>query len=267
MPHLRIFDIQHNDNSHDQMTCNNLNNLFISSFWLQHQWFFTHQCYSRGNWKQINFYSTNPYRRKHYTIYDEIEKENCLHNQEANLDLVDHVHIQGEKTMLSCLNYFPNATNLTLSHSFNKSIDETIINLNRILPLIQLTKLSIDCDGFSFDKVIELIHFTPNIHTLKVYSMNLYKIDSILSIQKTKLLINLCHRLEHINIDILWQDFESILQLLLTKNNNNTCHLCSLCLKYGSKRMRKKLEKLIKSKNLLDNYSIKLIRSKLYLWW
>ncbi|CAF0829401.1 unnamed protein product [Rotaria sordida] len=206
-------------------------------------------------------------QRKHYTIYDEIEKENCLHNQEANLDLVDHVHIQGEKTMLSCLNYFPNATNLTLSHSFNKSIDEIIINLNQILPLIQLTTLSIDCDGFSFDKVIELIHFTPNIHTLKVYSMNLYKIDSILSIQKTKLLINLCHRLEHINIDILWQDFESILQLLLTKNNNNTCHLCSLCLKYGSKRMRKKLEKLIKSKNLLDNYSIKLIRSKLYLWW
>ncbi|CAF3943893.1 unnamed protein product [Rotaria sordida] len=293
MPHLRIFDIQHNDNSHDQMTCHNLNNLFISSFWLQHQWFFTHQCYSRGNWKQINFYSTNPYRRKHYTIYGEIEKENCLHNQETNLDLVDHVHIQGEKTMLSCLNYFPNATNLTLSHSFNKSIDEIIINLNQILPLIQLTTLSIDCDGFSFDKVIELIHFTPNIHTLKVYSMNLYRIDSILPIQKSKtfrlvsnrnliknftidnrcifeqakLLINLCRRLEHINIDVLWQDFESILQLLLTKNNNNTCHLCSLCLKYGSKRMRKKLEKLIKSKNLLDNYSIKLIRSKLYLWW
>ncbi|CAF3887774.1 unnamed protein product [Rotaria sordida] len=62
MPYLRIFDIQHNDNSYDQMTCNNLNNLFISSFWLKHQWFFTHQCYSRGYGKQINFYSTNPYR-------------------------------------------------------------------------------------------------------------------------------------------------------------------------------------------------------------
>jgi hypothetical protein len=66
MPHLRIFDIEHRDNllvdNNPQLTCTSLNNLFISSFWCEHQWFFTHQCFWQENRNQVIFYSTNPYR-------------------------------------------------------------------------------------------------------------------------------------------------------------------------------------------------------------
>ncbi len=66
MPYLRVFDIEHRDHMHLQndisLTCTNLNNMFTSSFWIDHHWFFAHQCFFHRNSNQIIFYSTNPYR-------------------------------------------------------------------------------------------------------------------------------------------------------------------------------------------------------------
>lgn len=66
MPHLRIFDLEHRDHSYIandvSLTCIRLNRIFTSPFWREHQWSFTHQCFWQGNWNQVIFYSTNPYR-------------------------------------------------------------------------------------------------------------------------------------------------------------------------------------------------------------
>jgi len=63
MPHLRIFDINHHGYAPDnQLTFHDLINQFNSSFWIEKQWFFTHQ----HDWKKdLNsgiLYSTDPYR-------------------------------------------------------------------------------------------------------------------------------------------------------------------------------------------------------------
>ena len=50
----------------------------------------------------------------------------------------------------------------------------------------QLTKLFIECHHFSFQQLIELLQFTPNVHVLKLDSILLYRTDSV-SIQQNEL--------------------------------------------------------------------------------
>ena len=66
LPKLRIFDLKHQYSflTSDELSATSwrLHRIFASSFWLEHQWFFTHQvCFESGLYHLI-FYSTNPYR-------------------------------------------------------------------------------------------------------------------------------------------------------------------------------------------------------------
>jgi hypothetical protein len=71
------------------------------------------------------------------------------------------------------MNYFPNATELTFIDGFSFHHLSVATILNRIIPLQQLTKLAIKFHHLSFRKLIELLYFTPNIHTLTFRSMSL----------------------------------------------------------------------------------------------
>jgi hypothetical protein len=82
-----------------------------------------------------------------------------------------------------------------------------------------------------------------------------------------KLLIALCPRLEQLVIDTDAQQTESVVRLILLKTKTNLQQLCSLCIKNPAKSMAGILKTLIESEELLDNYSIKLIDTELYLWW
>jgi hypothetical protein len=66
MPYLRIFDIQcsyrYVRNSTIQKVHEFQLNQFTTSFWYEHQWFFTYHDYFRYGYHYITFYSTNPYR-------------------------------------------------------------------------------------------------------------------------------------------------------------------------------------------------------------
>ena len=193
---------------------------------------------------------------------------------------------------MNCVNYFPNAIALTLSNSFNVLNNEIIHFLNHIIPLTQLTQLFIDCSEFCFGKVINLMRFTPNIHTLKVYSMTYSTLDStsieesdvfqfvsnrnmiktfIVKIECTlehvKILVNLCRQLQQLTIGIDWTDFERISGLLLSKMDDRPRYLFSLCLTDANELVLENLSVLIKSKQWLNAYSIELIDSKLHLWW
>ncbi|CAF3771071.1 unnamed protein product [Rotaria sp. Silwood1] len=150
IPQLRIFDFQHrnmiensNNNNYDNMI-----NRFYSSFWYEHKWFFVHHFYKKQNVNEIIFYSINPYRRKEYTLYEQLNTNipSYLHKNDVNS--VDHVNIHGEKATKNCLSYFSKAMKLTLSHSFAESRIWLGLILNHIVPLKQLTTLIIDCGDF-----------------------------------------------------------------------------------------------------------------------
>jgi hypothetical protein len=187
---------------------------------------------------------------------------------------------------------FPNATQLTLSENFDVPRDSIATNLNRIISLGQITELTLDCHRFHFEQIIKLLYFTPNIRTLKLDSILLYGTDSgsiehsdifkIVSntnivanltidkestLEKIQLLVALFPRLEYLTINLYKEDLESIARFLLSKFNDNTRHLSTLCVSKQRSILMERLRNLLESEDLLDDYTIKLINRKLYLWW
>jgi hypothetical protein len=190
------------------------------------------------------------------------------------------------------MNYFPNATELTLEDGFSTTRNSIGTILSRIIPLKQLTKLVIECHYFSFMKMIDLLSHTPNIHTLIFESMPFYRNDFIsieqsetfrfvsstnnitdvtfkekCTLEKLRLLVALCPRLQHLTINTFMKDLEPITGFLLERTNQNTSHLFSLCFLRACSSWYAKLNTLIKSEILLDDYMLKLVGTKLYLWW
>ncbi|CAF4985919.1 unnamed protein product, partial [Rotaria sp. Silwood1] len=152
---------------------------------LQHQWFFDHH-YHQIIWSNAAiFYSRNPYR-KDYVLYDELVENIWSSRFGINEDPIHHICIHGKNMIKESIDHFPNATILTFCETFEVCCDSIAIDLNRSLPLKQLTKLTIECHRFSFEQLIKLLQFTPNVHVLKLDSILLYRTDSV-SIQQNEL--------------------------------------------------------------------------------
>ncbi|CAF2701888.1 unnamed protein product [Rotaria sp. Silwood2] len=187
---------------------------------------------------------------------------------------------------------FRNATKLTLSDTFEIPRDSIVRDLNRIIPLEQLSTLSLDCHRFAFHQVIELLNFTPNVHTLKLNSILLNGSDSVSiqqnatfqivsntnivknmiiakesTLEKIQLLVAIFPRLEYLTINLYREDLETIARFLLSKPNNNTRNLSLLCISKQLRDLVEKLRVLIEVENLLDDFTLKVIHRKLYLWW
>ena len=125
--------------------------------------------------------------------------------------------------------------------------------------------------------MLKLLYSTQNLHTLKgrflhfndmecevnqqnesfrlVSNTNMIKnvtIHEMCTLEKAKLLVNLCPRLEQLSIGIDRKNFQSVIRILLSKNNNNAHHLFFLCLGMVPKLCIRQLKRLIKLEKLLD---------------
>jgi len=221
-----------------------------------------------------------------------VKEKACLPSYETNFKSVHHVRIDSAEDMIICQNYFPNTTELTLGNGFSTTRDSIASILNPIIPLKQLTKLVIQCHYFSFIRVMDLLRNSPNIQTLILESMPLYKKDRILiqqsetfrllsntntitdvtlkrkcTLEKIELIFALCPGLQHFTLDTYRKKMESLIQLLLEKIKKNASHTFSLCFPRATKNCYKKLEALIESETLIDDYMLKLVRSELHLRW
>ncbi|CAF4268043.1 unnamed protein product, partial [Adineta steineri] len=256
------------------------------------QSFFTQQYFQEQNRNRTIFYSTDPYRRKHYTLYNNIYQTTCLNSKETHLKSVQNLKIQNDKETINCKYYFPNATTLTLQNKLSPTYNLISVNLSRVIPLKQLTKLVIESNPISLTKLIELLRCTPHIHTLVLKSMSLYGINynSIqqnqsfqlvsnantitnvtcngeCTLEKLQILVALFPRIQHLTIKPHTKNLESCTRFLVEKTNRNTNHLCSLCLLTTAKNWLTRLNTLIASETLLDDYMLKMIDWHLYLWW
>lgn len=124
----------------------------------------------------------------------------------------------------------------------------------RSMPWLRENYLSIEQSG-KFQRVSE-----TNMVTHIIYKGE-YTMDEV------KLLVALCPRVQHLSIYLEQSTGESVIRFLLDRTNPNTCHLCSLGIRRYATFWLDKLNHLLKSKSLLNDYTLKLIDSELYLWW
>ncbi|CAF0863837.1 unnamed protein product [Rotaria sordida] len=257
MLNLCIFDFEHqyrtwfyND---DRQVYEAQINMFNSLFWIERQWFFENQYYRIRYSNIATLYSTNPYRFKQKKIgsYDLDTKENPVH----------HVCIHSTNVMEKFVDNFRNVTELTLFDTFDVSCDSIVRSLNRIIPLKQLSTLSLDCHRFPFDQVIELLN------SILFYRADSISIQQKSTLEKIQLLVALFSRLEYFTINLYQKDLETIAKFLLSKFNNNSRHLSSLCISKQRRDLIEKLRILIEIEKLPDDFTIKFINRKLYLWW
>jgi hypothetical protein len=234
------------------------------------------------------------FRRKHYTLYEQPKTNIPLHHNESNFDSVEHLRIESGQSIISSKNYFRNTTAITFKDDCPMTYDSIAFTLSHSIPLKQLTTLFFECEYFSVQKILKILCCTPNIHTLKLKTISGYqnKNDDTLveknedfhlvsdtnvitnvtfegdcTLDKIKLLVTLCPRMEHLTIKTRSKTLESILRFLLDRTNQRTSHLCSLCFSRVYNDCLEKAVMLIKSEALLNDYTLKKIAWKLYLWW
>ncbi|CAF4940100.1 unnamed protein product [Rotaria sp. Silwood1] len=188
MPNLYIFDFEHQYRTwgyfNDRQTYEAQINMFNSLFWIKRQWFFEHQYCQIRNSTYAIFYSTNSYKKEFYILDEDLDKNIGSPSLEIEENPAYHVGIYSINAMEKFIGNFRNATKLTLFDTFDKPRNSIVRSLNRIMPLKQLSTLSIDCHHFPFDQIDELLYSTPNVHTLKLHSILLYRIDSVSMQQK-----------------------------------------------------------------------------------
>ncbi|CAF4003842.1 unnamed protein product [Rotaria sp. Silwood1] len=293
MPCLRIFDINHtNPVTYDTSRYQTLINGFDSLFWIERKWFFTYQYDWSTYYRDLLFYSTNPYRRKDYKFLWERNPQECSLVQESNLNLIQHILMYSYEIKNVSLNYFPNVTQITIKHYPRTPNGSIITSLDNMIRLKQLKKLTIQCHDFPFEELVKLLSFTLNLNTLKLKLLSMNEIDLKL-IQQTEnfqyvskmnqikhldlfqlcefnqieLIISLFSQLEYFKTGINYKEIRQIKRYLLSKINNKTEHLFFLCVSGVPKICLKELNALIKSENLLNDYCIRFINRDLYLWW
>ncbi|CAF1467435.1 unnamed protein product, partial [Rotaria sp. Silwood1] len=175
----------------------------------------------------------------------------CSNIEKENLNSVKHLYIASEEIGHNCVNYFPNVKTLSIKNTFSKPIDSTIATLQCMIPLMQLTKLIIECFIFPIKNIINLLYLTPNIHTLSLNSLllndmnkNSKKQNEILqyiskknkiqklvlnwrrSLSNIQFVVDLFPRLKYLKVEMDRKEIKQIIQFLLSKTHNKTRNLC-----------------------------------------
>ncbi|CAF0998854.1 unnamed protein product [Rotaria sordida] len=289
IPNLHIFDMKNSyTTAMDGFLYLCLSGHFRSKFWKEKQWFFDHQydCHESSN--NGTFYSTNPYRRKDHTFH--WQYNHCIDSNVKKHDFksVKHINICGKRAINNYVIYFSNATELTIKNYGKTYYGSMLTVLNQILPLKQLKKLIIDCNDFPIQQVLNLISLTPNLRLLKwnfqsidqtklkliEQSETFRSLSNTNKIQNLQILhcclfdeiqffIKLFPQLESLQIAVFRKQIIQIIRCLLSKMD----HLFFLHITDIIKTYLQKLNFLIKSENLLNDYLIKFIDHDLYLWW
>ena len=229
--------------------------------------------------------------RKDYYLAEEFEGKQCSFPLENNLQSVEHLRISSKELLTHSNNYFANVTQLTIANAPNTLDESFLIPLNRLIPLKQLTHLTIEYNWLAVENIVRLIHSAPNLHTLKMDSYisekelqsleqstvfqdvltknrvrYIYCSDLCL-LTEIKVLMKLFPRMEYLDVSISRKEINQIITHLFRKNFRSLHRLVSLCLTEVPKVCLQEVDQLLKWENLLENYCLKHLNGDLYIWW
>ncbi|CAF1392396.1 unnamed protein product [Rotaria magnacalcarata] len=292
MSQLRVFDIEHEHvlkNGTDINLYQNLTNQFTTSFWTKRKWFFGHQHSCLGHSNHVIFYSTHSYRRNYYKLRNVCNRYNYLRQTVYNLDVVRHVHIGQQSRLNYCSIYFPNATELAISDA---AFDGSACSLlGNIVCLSKLTKIVIDYKITHFSETMQILNSAYNCQTLVIHFFSVDEsqlsftqtsetfrllssrnnirnltVKSLCTLQQVEFLVQLCPRLQHLDIHVSHEDFQSIIKYFL-RNYEGIRNLLTLHIKSSEDIWIEKVINTIAEERQVDEISAKVIGYfQCYLW-
>jgi hypothetical protein len=215
---------------------------------------------------EIDLHYLYAFRETHCRSFKMNDTNSCPFQPKIILNSVDHIHICSRKALNNCENYFPNVTNLTFYYYFGASYGSFATNLNRIIPLLQITKLVIKDYNVWLTQLIEILLFTINIHILKFPWISVSDTEYT-SIQQSESFIFVSNTNSIKTVSLSRMCRLAFVRLLLSENKNNNYGLFSLCISRVLKLCIRDVKKLIKSEKFLHDYLIKYMNRDLYLCW
>ncbi|CAF1152145.1 unnamed protein product [Adineta steineri] len=284
MPFLCIFDLQYSV-SIDKDTRQLLIDRFSSKFWIEKQWFFDYYYYYKDEYSYyLNFFSIVPYRYDEYVLHEKFNENKSKLYKSNNINFARHLILEGCLKTNQYSIQFPRATKLTLKDDNIPKNSLFINDMKSIIPLLQITELSIKDNVLTINQFIEILCLFPNVQTLtlsnkiqlgskrtntrQLLSRNnrithLIIDDDECQFVYIDFLIDLFPHLEYLEISLDENHLEEILRFLFLKLK----YLFSLFLLNINYDTIEKIQILIKNEKLITNYTIERIHGGLYLWW
>ena len=289
LPNLRIFNFEQQFRiwfaQIDQHIIDNYVKKFNSIFWSSRQWFFN-CCYFSTSFGELAYlYSANPYRHI-FIIYNETSNQ-----INENMNSVKQLYIHSSEAMRTFPTCFSNVTQVTLSSRFNLKRNTFLNDFSHLISLRNLTELTLNCDRFHFEQILELLSYSPNIHTLNLNTLSLGRTKStviqqtdlfrlvsntnmishltirqLIRLKKVQLITALCCRLECLTVNVANDDLKPIIRYLLSKCEKKKRYLSSICFTKCS-RFTEDIQRVISNEQLLDNYTLNSANGKVFLWW
>ncbi|CAF1461121.1 unnamed protein product [Rotaria magnacalcarata] len=298
MPQLREFHFDHHVDNDDMDILPDRESIdqFTSKFWTEQQWFFEFK-----NEAAQYVYSIHPYRERWYDYCehdrnDVYVNESMLQQRSTYLDI-----FRQQATTNACRSsisrsqftigfYPPDFWNLSFIDDMKFSFLEA-----------QFNHLSIQCRETPVDLLIEIIHLLPQLKSLELSSLPLAHVSSLPAettgmlllvsitneitrvklnkmgeVEQIHLLMNLCPRMQYLEIEcVTYVDLENLLGSILM--NNSTCvpYLCclSICTFDAHEKITQQLNAIIDFERLSDperafcDYTIQRTHSRIFLRW
>ena len=245
---------------------------FHSSFWIKRQWVSQQYIDTNHYPRSFPIYSISPYRKKWYN------SKNAIQSSEDNVSGLSQdieLRLTGE--------------------FFNKPYLTEIIQRRSLITVLHLISLRV-CLYTNTHKLIEILNFLPNLHSLRIKSYSLAPfpemihqpisvirslslqnqinklfIEGIRYCEEVLLFIHLCSHLEHLEIHcenhIDLQSF--IVSILIHSDVRSHRHLRSLCVhsNKADNQIVQFLQEMIDANKLFPSCTIEQTLTRIYLVW
>ena len=231
-------------------------------------------------------------RRNHYQLYKRRDTDICP-LLETGFNAARHITIMGNQAAVDCLLRFPCAIQLTLNDYNAENRPSFIDDLNRIVPLAQLTRLVIMGYSISISKLPELLYHVPNTHSLtfspmpklaadfetKQHMQNASLIPQTNKIAKVTIeddctlhhinfLGIICPRMECLTTRTTKiDDLYLIIRFLVQRSASSSQPGFSFCVRNVDEISFKELRTTIFDEKLLNDYLFERVNRGLYLCW
>jgi hypothetical protein len=232
------------------------------------------------------------FRRKSFFLtHRSCMKFKC--HKEIGVHCIQHLIIREQFATCQCIQYFPKVTKVTLYDSCIDSNWFTDTQFSSIMSLTQLNSLTIYTSMIKLNVIVDMLRLTPNVHTI-TFTFTTMRGKELSSLQESEtfqyvashnrikaivfkqyytmkivqIMMNLCPRLQYLVFVISQNSLDPTFRYLLTETNQTTRDRFSICIYDVNAKQIEKLQTMIESQELVNNYLIKIVNDKFYFkWW